>query len=275
MNALDKVIAILEAFLVEGRELRLSELCEITGLNKSTAHVVAQSLVDRGYLTQHGKRGTYFLGVRFIEYANVVQRNLHVGEVALPYLTEFCEQVNETAELAVRDGHHAAVLETVRSKQLLSVSGTGRWAAKISLHNTACGKVLLAHVDAGEWKKLRRSLDLTGDTPNTITHLAALEKHLAEVRQRGYAIDDEETEIGIRSIAAPVWNFSGEVVAALYVIGPKSRMTNAVMKEHTRLVKECASRVSRAMGFVAPDGRTDELHRAHGRSRPRGLVAAS
>jgi IclR family transcriptional regulator, KDG regulon repressor len=267
VNALDKVVAMLEAFLPEGRGLRLSELCQITGLSKSTASALAHALIKRGYLRQDGERGPYFLGVRFIEFGNVVQMNLHVGEVARPFMTELCARANETVELAVRDGRHAAVLESVRGKRMLSAaSDTGRWAARVSLKNTACGKILAAYMNPAEWKAIRGSIELTGGTAKTIVNAQALEKQLEEVRRSGSAVDDEEVELGIRSIASPVFDGNGRVCAALYIIAPKSRLTNTVMEEFAALVKACALQISKAMGLVDSDNR-------HGAQSPHSSVS--
>jgi IclR family transcriptional regulator, KDG regulon repressor len=250
MNALDKTIAIIEAFLAEGDELRLSELARITGMNKSTTYVIAQALVARGYLTQSEKRGSYFLGLRFIELANAVQRKLSVVDTAMPLMTALAQEVGDTVELAVRDGAFCAIVASVKPNRMLAASGTGKWAARVPLHNTACGKILAAYMPPGDWQELRSTLQIVRDTPKTIASLAAFETHLAKVRAEGLAIDDEEAEIGIRSISAPVYNSGGHVIAALLVIGPKSRLTNAQMTEYKPLVRNCAQRISRGMGYT-------------------------
>jgi DNA-binding IclR family transcriptional regulator len=260
-NALHKIIAVFEAFLVEGEELRLSDLCRLTGLNKSTCYFIAQALVQQGYLTQAGKRGTYFLGLRFIELANVVRSKLNVADVALPFMTLLKDQLNETVELAVRDGAYCAVVAQVRADRLLAASGTGKWAARIPLHNTACGKVLAANVDADTWQALRPELILRRETPRTLTTLSALEEQLESIRRDGFAIDDEEAETGIRSLSAPIRGSSGDVIAAVLIIGPKSRLGRAQMEECKTLVTECANHISAAMGFSA----SNRTKRASGR----------
>lgn len=251
MNALDKVINIIEAFLIDGDDLRLADLCRITGMNKSTAYVIAQKLVERGYLTQNGKGGSYFLSARFIELGNTVSHKLKVGDIALPYMTELNEEIDETVELCVRDGKYGAIISTVRANRLLSASGTGRWSARMTLHNTAYGKILAAYMNADEWEVIRDSLELVKDTPKTITDLDSLEKHLKMVRAKGVAVDDEETELGIRSVSAPIWDSNGVVIAGVCIIGPKLRIDRAKMTKYQTLIKECGLNISKAMGYVA------------------------
>ena len=254
MNALDKVVAILEAFLKEGGELRLTDLCEITGLSKSTVYVITHGLIDKGLLTQRGRRGTYFLGVKFIEFADLVKANLNVAEAAKPFLAELCEATNETAELVVRDGPYAVVVASVAANHLLSTQGTGKWAVRIPLHCTACGKVLAAFVAPDEWRSLRGTLELFAETPKTITDLATLERQLVTVRAEGVAVDDEEAETGIRSVAAAVRDASGDVVAAVDIIGAELRLGDDVMERYGDLVKGCAREISKALGYKAPAG---------------------
>lgn len=251
MNALDKVFAILEAFLDEGEPLRLSDLSEKTGLNKSTVRVIASGLVDKGYLVQNSKRGRYFLGLKFMQYAQAVEKHLSVRQVATPYLRELLDQVNETSELVMRDGLVATVVASFEPDRLLSVSSAGKWAARLPLHQTACGKVLLAHIDPEEWEQVRDQLELWPGSPKTIATLDELERHLALVRQSGIAVDDEEAEMGIRSIAAPVRDGGGRVIAAIDIVGPKLRLTDEAMDEFKPLVQHCALSISKALGYGA------------------------
>ena len=252
MQALDKTLAILEAFLDEGEPLRLSDLAEKTGLNKSTTRVIASALVERGYLVQTEKRGKYFLGLKFIEFARVVEKQLSLRDVAVPFLTELMEQVNEVAELTVLDRDYVTVLVSVEAHRLLSVSGIGKWAVKIPLHQTACGKVLAAYLPAQEWAEIRDGLDLAVATPHTIATIDELEAELARVRAAGMAIDDEEAEVGIRSISVPVMDAAGTVIAAVDIVGPSLRLTDEMMNAYKPLVKGCALGISRALGYAGP-----------------------
>jgi DNA-binding IclR family transcriptional regulator len=151
----------------------------------------------------------------------------------------------------LRDGLVATVVASFEPDRLLSVSSAGKWAARLPLHQTACGKVLLAHMDPAEWQDVRDRLDLWPGSPKTIGDLAELERHLELVREQGLAVDDEEAELGIRSIAAPVRDGGGKVIAAIDIVGPKLRLTDEAMAEFKPLVRHCALSISRALGHGA------------------------
>lgn len=255
MSALDKMISILEAFLPEGQELRLSQITQLTGINKSTAYVIAQALVERGYLSQSDKGGAYFLGLRFIELANVVREKLNVVDLASPHMKVLSEEVGETVELVVRDGNYGVIVATVRPERRLTAFGTGKWAARLPLYNTACGKILTAYAPPEEWRKLRANLKIIKETPKTITSMSALESHLEKVRIDGIAVDDEEAELGIRSVSAPVRDSTGAVIAAIDILGPKSRLTNSQINVLKPLVQDCGLRISKAMGYAHAQSR--------------------
>jgi DNA-binding IclR family transcriptional regulator len=248
VNATDKVFGILETFLEGEKELKLSDLAKRNGLNISTAYVVASALVKKGYLFQREKRGKYSLGLKFLQFADAVSRSLSIRSVALPVMEKLRSDVDENVVLMVRDGRVAVVIAGVETDHFLTIGG--KWMAMAPLGSAAGGKVLAAHMVPSEWEQLRPTLELQKLTANTIVDWGALEAQLEQVRREGVAVDDEETGMGVRGVAAPVRDRSGKVVASLDVIGVKMRMRDDKMDDIKRAVKARALEVSQALGYV-------------------------
>lgn len=252
MNAIDKVFGILEAFLEDGRELKLSDLAQRNDLNISTTYVIASALVKKGYLAQREKRGKYSLGLKFLQFADVISRNLSVRSVALPFMEKLRNDVDENVALMVRDGEVAVVIAGVETDHMLTIGG--KWMSMAPLHAAAGGKVFAALMPPSEWARIRSTLRLERVTPNTITDWGLLETELERVRRESVAIDDEETGIGVRGVAAPIRGVGGELVATLDVVGVKLRMTDDRMDDIKRAVKARALEISEALGYNGPPG---------------------
>src|SRR5256714_2640383 len=220
-------IRLLTSFSGEEDELGITTLANRLRLAKSTVHRLATTLTSAGFLEQNGDTGKYRLGVALFELGALVRRRMDVANEARPKLRELLEKTGETVQLGIID--HFSVLYVYEMESRHAIRMAAAVGARAPLHCTAVGKVLLAHQPPEFVKKVLNG-GLAGHTPKTVTRREALLAMLEEVSEREHAIDDEESENGLRAIAAPVRNHTGEVIAALGVAGPVQGMTKKVMQ---------------------------------------------
>jgi DNA-binding IclR family transcriptional regulator len=246
IQAIERAVAILNAFTAEEPELRVSDLAERLGLHKSTVHRFLVNLEAAGLVERNMRTGRYRLGLRIFELGGLVMQRMDIWDESLPFLEGLVRDTGETGHLAVLDGGEAIYVERVEARRALRVpSAIGRG---YPAHATNLGKVLLAYLDAGEIGRIVAERGLPGFTPNTITDAAQLQAELARIRERGYAIDNEEYDEGLRCIGAPVWDHTGRVVAAIGIGGPVTRVTPSRVEELADAVMAAARGLSRRLG---------------------------
>jgi IclR family KDG regulon transcriptional repressor len=244
-----KTLEVLEAFLKEREtEIGISNLANLTGLKISTVHRIATILVSKGYLKQLGKRGKYTLGLKFLEFNNAIKRNLRIRDIARPVMERLRIITGESANLAISGQDNVVYIEHVDSNQTLrTFTQVGNRAP---LYCTGVGKIFLANMKE-EQRALLAEKSFTRYTDNTITDLKELEKELYNVRKEDIAMDNGEMEIGVRCIAAPIRSADGEVIAALSISGPYTRLNNNRIEELKPLVRNHALEISRILGYFA------------------------
>ncbi|NYI06609.1 IclR family transcriptional regulator [Allostreptomyces psammosilenae] len=210
-NAIDKALAVLEAL---AEHSRVTDIAVATGLPKSTVHRILQTLIDRHYALYAGD-GHYTAGPRILTLAGKVLGRFNPAQHVEGALRRLRDATGYTVHFALLDGDeavYAAKLEGSRPYQMPSRVGKG-----IRLHSTGIGKAVLAQMADEEVTELTARTGLQARTPHTITDPAALLDHLATVRARGYALDEQENENGIRCIAAPVFGHTGAVIGGVSV----------------------------------------------------------
>ena len=251
MKSLKKALAIMETFLdCPDEEIGITELVERVGLNISTVHHIASVLVKEGYLSQAQPRAKYGLGAKFLQFGHLATSRMKIGNMALPFLTSLSQAVNQSVNLAVLDSAEAVYVQCISSidpsHQLRTFTQSG---ARVPLYCTGVGKVLLAYMPETELRKYFQKCDFYRRTENTITDPVKLEDDLSVVKRRGYAVDNEEMELGVRCIAAPVRDFGGGVIAAVSISGPTARVTHEYLQELYPLLKNRTSAISAVMGY--------------------------
>jgi DNA-binding IclR family transcriptional regulator len=263
LQAIDRVIAILKA--IAGGDTGINEVARRTGLSKGTVHRMLVALQGHRLVQQNQETRQYRLGLGLMELGARVIEQIDYGRIAHGHLKQLVDATSETAHLALMgDGkvYYAAKVEGSRALRMPSHVG-----ATNPLHCTAVGKVLLANAPDGLSETMLHKGPLACFTPRTITSASKLKSHLAMVLARGYAVDDEEREAGLRCIAAPVRNHTGKVVAAVSISGPVSRIGLSAERGQTdfiALVRSTAEAISRDLGAPAPNGphRTDRQRSA-------------
>lgn len=221
-QAISRAFAVLNLFRDEGGALGVVQLAERLDLTLSTAHRIARALVLEGYLAQDEGRERYRLGPQSLLLGQAAQRAMGMG-VARPVLERLAGQTQESVNLGLLDGDHAVVIQRIESPQPLRFSmevGT-----RVQLHATSMGKSLLAFND-----DLRGYLAGLGDgelpqlTSKTHANATTLQRDLEEIRERGWSIDDEESMLGVRCVAAPIIDGSGQARTAVAIQAPAVRM---------------------------------------------------
>ena len=246
IQSIERAIAILRSFTELEPELRVTELAERLDLHKSTVSRILATLQKGGLVGQNPESGKYHLGLGLVGLAGVALGRLDARGVAQPYLHTLVAFTQETVNITVREGNECVNIEVARSPQPIRYEG---WIGRRTpMHCTAAGKVLLAHLPAEE-RAVRLALPLMAYTNKTVTDGQALEDDLAQVCDQGYAIVHEEFEEGFSAVAAPIFNYEGQAVAAVSVSGPTYRMGPGTAEEFIKPLLEISQTISAEMGF--------------------------
>lgn len=263
VQAVGRAFALLEALAARG-DAGLVELARDASLHPSTAHRLIASLIECGYASQNPTTGRYCLGRKVLELASSSKaRDARLLSVTRPHLEAVRNAIDETANLVALDGFSAVYLDQVESRHAVRLfAEPGR---RVPAHTSAAGKAMLAFEDDGLLDRLLAREPFDGLTPRTITTAAELSKELGRIRQRGYALDNEEYEEGVSCVGAPILNNSGHVCAALSVSAPSIRLRRCGLAKLGELLVGHAIEISRGLGY---GNQTSGDGRAPGRTAP-------
>ena len=246
LSSVANSLRLIKAFSEDHYEIGISDLAKRLGLAKSTVHRLASTLLDQGMLEQNAGDGKYHLGLALFELGTLVRRKMDFTQEARPLLRSVLEKTGETVHLAILDHDSVLYLISMESRQALRMGS--KVGTRAPVHATAAGKALLAFQPEEEIARVI-ARGLPPSTPNTVVDAKRLVRELALVRTRNYATDDEESEVGLRSIAAPIRNDSGGVIAAISIAGPVQRMTQKTLLGWTRELVGAAEAVSQRLGW--------------------------
>ena len=246
VGVVTKVLRILEALHASPAGLQLKDVAHETGVNKSTAYRFLAHLEHEAYVFRD-LSGAYAIGVKLVRLGSGVSYQATLRKIARPILQQFWEATGETVNLAVIDGNQVLYLDVIESRhtfRLVSHIGIRR-----PLYCTSLGKVMLAFTPDQHQEHLLSGLTFEPLTPYTAKSPAHLRKEFALILQRGYSIDNEEAYLGSRCIGAPVFDGSQQVVAAVSVSGPVTRLTREKIPRFAREVKDAAAAISKSLGY--------------------------
>jgi IclR family acetate operon transcriptional repressor len=255
VRSLDRAVAILNAFTRERSELGLSAIAQITGLNTSTTHRLLGSLLAHGLVQQVSGSKRYSLGSHVLRLAYIASGHVNVRQAALPVMQSLRDASDETVGLhLLRADNRRVVVDQAESHKPLRRTYT-ELGEPIPLHQGAPGKVLLAFLSP-EAREAILAAPLAAVTEVTPTDPERLRGELEEIRRRGYSLSFGERVHDIHTVAAPVANHTGAVVAALSVTGPAVRMQRERLESLAGLAVAAGRELSRQLGYVAPDEAT-------------------
>ncbi len=243
IRVLERAIRILKV-MSDGKSRTLHMLSEEISLNPSTTFRLLNSLVYNQFLRKNETTGRYQLGVACLELARAYQDSSDLRMTASPELEALRDELKETVHLAVLDQMEVVYIEKIPGLHTIGMMGS-RVGGRSPAHCTGLGKVLLANLDRRVLLSFLTNKSLTRFTPTTLAEPAALIRHLDLVRQQGYAVDQGEHEPDVRCVAAPIYDHTGIVVAAISISGPSARMdpveSNTRLIERTRLAADAIS----------------------------------
>jgi DNA-binding IclR family transcriptional regulator len=181
-----------------------------------------------------------------VEYGSIILKKINLREIAHPHLVNLMVKTGQTVHLAIKEGYEGIYIEKIEGPNSLPMMS--RIGMKINLYATAFGKAILAHLSEKEIEEYLENVELKKRGKNTITDPNKLKNELKKIRERGYSIDNEENEIGIFCIGAPIFNYDKKVIAGVSISMSASRAEEEKVNEYIRYVKECAKNISKLLG---------------------------
>ena len=246
--ALERGLAILELIAQSRGGLTFSQLARHFDFPKSSVHCLLLTFERQGYLQRDEATGRYMTGQKLVSLANVAIDGIVLREKATPLLRALVAATGMTVHLAILDRDEVVVIAKMDRPGMRRVA---TWIGKrVDIHCTSLGKCLVAHLSDAEIDRLIGQRVLLRHNENTIVSPTRLKKELAKARTLGYAMDDEEEEIGVRCIGAPVFNWERQVVAAISVVGTTERITAETCGPLIDQVKQTALGLSRQFGYL-------------------------
>ena len=245
IQVIERMIGLLDALADYPDPVSLKELSAVTGLHPSTAHRILNDLVLKRFVDR-AEPGTYRLGMRLLELGNIVKSRLNVREASLGYMRALHRRTQQTVNLSVRQGDEIVYIDRAFSERsgmqvVRAIGGRG------PLHLTSTGKLFLSVDESKAIRAYATRTGLAGHNKNSITDLTKLERELSLVRTRGYARDNEELELGVRCMAAGIYDDSGKLVAGLSISAPADRLQEEWLDDLVGTAKQ----ISATLGFTS------------------------
>ena len=249
-QSLERGLAILSTFRSAQPLLGVSDLAREVGLSRSTAHRYVATLAQLGYLQQDVETKKYRLGPRVLDLGFSAINSMELRHIGSPHLEELSAATGHTVNMAVLDGSDIVYIERCRGRGPREIDLNLHVGSRLPAYCTSMGKVLLAFLPTQELTALLDGVELTRRGPNTITAKRRLLKELDSVRERGLAVNNEELAYGLRSIAAPVWSQTGDVVAAINIAVHRSLVSmDELLEGLAPALVDTAHEISARIGF--------------------------
>jgi DNA-binding IclR family transcriptional regulator len=247
VRSVGRTIDILEELANNPRGIGLLDLSKRTGLHKSTVHRLLSVLIDRGYVQKADRGQGYTLGLHMVELANSYLNSLDLKIEARLCMYELTEATRHTVFLALLHGRDVVYIdktETFSSLRRFSIIGT-----RVPVHCTSLGKALLMDRSQDDLAEFFHGYDFKSLTPNTVTSRDAFFRSLEACRSRGYTVDDEEHERGVRCVGAPVYDYAGGIIAAVSLSGLADTIPREKIPELGNKIMQTAQEISLRMGY--------------------------
>ena len=224
VQSVDRALHILEILSEDEEGYRLTDLAERSGLSPSTVHRLLTTMAERRFVQFDSTDGLWHIGRQsYTVGATFVRRRNYVAQT-LPFLRLLRDQTRETVNLAVADGGQIVILTQIESREI--VRAITRPGGRATMTSSGLGKAIMAHYSDDDISEIIQKYGMPRVTPNSITRSSDLREHLKHVRAQGYAVDDEEATIGLRCVAAAIYDEISEPLAAISASGPTARISN-------------------------------------------------
>jgi DNA-binding IclR family transcriptional regulator len=243
--ALEKGLLILEKLARSEELLRITDIHEQMGIPKTSVFMILSTLETMEYIEKVDDN-RYRLTMKLFDIGNEILAKYDIRRIARPFMEKLADQLRFTVHLAVLSNGRAVYIEKVNGPAFVQF-GT-KIGQSMPIHSSAIGKVLAAYLDEQSLDEIIESNPLVRSTENTITSAEALKKFLAHVRELGFAVEDEEGEVGVRCIGAPIFNQKGKVIAAISVTGIRNDLQSIHFHEIGSVVKQYGLLISEQIG---------------------------
>ncbi len=248
--AVERALGMLEAVALEPEGLSNAEISRKLQIPKSSASYILRTLEKQNYLNRDPHTGKYRVGLKILSLSRGALSGIDVREVALPIMRHLVDKTNLTCHLAILDGPEAVYIEKVEPTGFIRMD---TWVGRrMRVHATSVGKALVAHIPQERLEQMIAERAMEKRTPKTITTLPRLLKELEKVRTQGYAVDDEENNLGARCLGAPVFNQQGMIEASLGLSGTINQVNSQSMPRILEALKDAARHISMQLGYRAP-----------------------
>ena len=243
VQVIERMFTLMDVLASREEAISLKEISEKSGLHLSTTHRLLNDLAT-GRFVDHPQPGSYRLGMRLLELGNLVKSRLNVRDAALLPMRELHKLIQQPVNLSVRQGDEIVYVERAYSERsgMQVVRAIG---GRAPLHLTSVGKLFLAADDPQRVRAYATRTGLSGHPKNSLTQLPALERELSKVRQYGNAHDNEELELGVRCMAAGIYDDQGALVAGLSISAPAERLEDAWLPK----LQATAREISTTLGY--------------------------
>lgn len=247
-QVLERMMLLIDTIAAHPEALNLKRIAEITGLHTATTHRILNDLVACRLLDRYDAN-TYRLGIRLLELGALVKSRIDVRISAQEHMRRLHRATGQTINLAIRQGDEIVYIERSFSERS-GVQVVRAIGGRAPLHLTSTGKLFLSVEDDTQVKAYAQRTNLTGNTPNSLTNIKTLKAELAKVREQHFARDNEELELGVRCIAAGIYDDSAKLIAGLSLSAPAQQLQEAWLPQ----IQQTAQLISRAIGFVNWEG---------------------
>ncbi len=250
VRSLTRALTLLRNLADKPNGLTLTEVAEAAKLPASTTHRLLTTLEAERFVRPDPQAGVWRIGVAAFFVGSAFARSRDKMAITRPYLARLMEMSGETANLFIESDGEVVCIGQIESRHAMrAITGVG---GRVMLHASAAGKALLAHMDPGRRATLLSGQSLPALTEQTVTRREALLRAIEEVRAVGYAVDDQEHALGLRCVAAPVFDEMGMPVAALSISGPSARVSRERLPLLGRMVAQAALEATREYGGQSP-----------------------
>jgi DNA-binding IclR family transcriptional regulator len=245
--ALERALAALEILSESKHGFSISEMARRLGVPKSSIHLILTTLERRGYLLKNPQSRRYSMGLKLVGLARMALDGLQLRQQAIPFLLSLAAKTGLTVHMGVLESGEAVLIERIECPGLVKLN---TWVGqRMHVNCTALGKALIAFLPEEEFKRTIQPRRLIKHNQNTISSMAKLREELNRVRLLGYAVDDEEEEVGVRCVGAPIFDHHGRVAAALSVAGTTVQIPAGEVEGLARLVQDTAGKISQELGY--------------------------
>lgn len=247
VQSLERALTLLNVLSEYPNGIQITRLAEQVGLSKSTVHRLLATLIDMNYVIKDAETDKYKIGYQVIYISRNVLNNIELIPIAKPFLKHLSADVNETIHLCMEDRGEVVYIDKIESNQTIRMYS--RIGSRAPMYCTGVGKVLLSGKNDETFEEIAANTEFIARTEHTIRSRDELKQEVETIKSQGYALDNIENEEGIRCIAAPIFDYTGKIIASFSISGPSSRITmDRINDELIHKVHETSRNISKQLG---------------------------